>query len=51
MTAADGMIAAIARVNRGRLATRNLPDFETTGLELIRPSDFRANVVVPLSSP
>jgi predicted nucleic acid-binding protein len=40
MTAPDGMIAAIARVNDGRLATRNLPDFETTGLELICPWDF-----------
>jgi predicted nucleic acid-binding protein len=34
------MIAAIARINGGCLATRNLPDFETTGLELIRPWDF-----------
>jgi predicted nucleic acid-binding protein len=40
MTAPDGMIAAIARLNGGRLATRNLPDFETTGLELICPWDF-----------
>jgi len=40
MTAPDGMIAAIARINDGRLATRNLPDFETTGLELICPWDF-----------
>jgi predicted nucleic acid-binding protein len=40
MSAPDGMIAAIARINGGRLATRNLPDFETTGLELIRPWDF-----------
>jgi predicted nucleic acid-binding protein len=40
MTAPDGMIAAIARINGGRLATRNLPDFETTGLELICPWDF-----------
>jgi predicted nucleic acid-binding protein len=37
MTAPDGMIAAIARINGGRLATRNLPDFETTELELIFP--------------
>jgi predicted nucleic acid-binding protein len=34
MTAPDGMIAAIAHINEGRLATRNLPDFETIGLEL-----------------
>ena len=40
MTAPDGMIAAIARINGGRLATRNLSDFETTRLELIRPWDF-----------
>ncbi|KQS87533.1 MULTISPECIES: type II toxin-antitoxin system VapC family toxin [unclassified Rhizobium] len=37
MSAPDGMIAAIARVNGGRLATRNLSDFCTTGLELISP--------------
>jgi predicted nucleic acid-binding protein len=40
MTAPDGMIAAIAQINGGRLATRNLQDFETTGLELINPWDF-----------
>ncbi|HEY0123056.1 MAG TPA: type II toxin-antitoxin system VapC family toxin [Rhizobium sp.] len=40
MSTADGMIAAIARVNGGRLATRNLPDFQTTGLELISPWEF-----------
>lgn len=40
MTAPDGMIAAIARVNGGRLATRNLADFATTGLELISPWEF-----------
>ena len=40
MTAPDGMIAAIARINGGRLATRNLPDFETTGLDLVSPWDF-----------
>ena len=40
MSAPDGMIAAIARVNGGRLATRNLADFVTTGLELISPWDF-----------
>ena len=40
MTASDGMIAAIARLNGGRLATRNLPDFDTTVLELISPWDF-----------
>jgi predicted nucleic acid-binding protein len=40
MAAPDGMIAAIARVNAGSLATRNLADFATTGLELICPWDF-----------
>jgi predicted nucleic acid-binding protein len=40
MSAPDGMIAAIARVNGGRLATRNLTDFQTTGLELISPWEF-----------
>jgi predicted nucleic acid-binding protein len=40
MTAPDGMIAAIARINGGRLATRNVTDFATTGLELISPWDF-----------
>ena len=33
----DGMIAAIAKVNLGKLATRNIRHFETTGLELIDP--------------
>lgn len=37
MSAADGMIAAITRVNGGRLATRNLPDFRDTGLDLVSP--------------
>jgi hypothetical protein len=40
MSAPDGMIAAIVQTNRGRLATRNLDDFRTTGLELISPWDF-----------
>jgi predicted nucleic acid-binding protein len=40
MSAPDGMIAAIARVNGGRLATRNLMDFRTTGLDLISPWEF-----------
>jgi predicted nucleic acid-binding protein len=40
MSAPDGMIAAIAHVNGGRLATRNLPDFRSTGLDLISPWDF-----------
>lgn len=37
MSTSDGMIAAIARVNGGSLATRNLRDFATTGLDLISP--------------
>lgn len=40
MSAPDGMIAAIARINGGRLATRNLSDFQTVGLDLISPWDF-----------
>lgn len=40
MSAPDGMIAAIARVNGGRLATRNLADFETAGLDLVSPWAF-----------
>lgn len=40
MSAPDGMIAAIARVAGGRLATRNLSDFATTGLDLISPWEF-----------
>ena len=35
MSAPDGMIAAIARVNGGRLATRNLR------LDLVSPCDFQ----------
>lgn len=40
MSAPDGMIAAIALVNGGRLATRNLTDFQTTALDLTSPWDF-----------
>jgi len=40
MSAPDGMIAAITRINGARLATRNLADFTTTGLELICPWNF-----------
>ena len=39
MTAPDGMIAAIARVNGAQLATRNIKDFVTTKLELVCPWD------------
>ena len=37
MSVPSGVIAAIARVNGGRLATRNLTDFRTTGLDLVSP--------------
>ncbi len=37
MSVADGMIAAIAMINGGRLATRNVKDFKDTGLTLINP--------------
>ena len=40
MSAPDGMIAAIARINGAQLATRNLRDFKTTGLSLVCPWDF-----------
>jgi predicted nucleic acid-binding protein len=40
MSVPDGMIAAIARVNGGRLATRNLGNFATSGLQLISPWEF-----------
>jgi predicted nucleic acid-binding protein len=39
MSAPDGMIAAIAR--GGRLATRNVSDFRTAGLDLVSPWDFQ----------
>lgn len=40
MSAPGGMIAAIARINGGRLATRNMTDFATTELELVSPWEF-----------
>lgn len=40
MTAPDGMIAAIARLNGGRLATRNISDLDTAGLDLVSPWNF-----------
>jgi predicted nucleic acid-binding protein len=40
MSVPDGMIAAIAKTNGGRLATRNLADFETVGLDLVSPWAF-----------
>ena len=40
MSAPDGMIAAITRVNSGSLATRNVGDFATTGLKIVSPWEF-----------
>ena len=40
MTAPDGMIAAIARINGAWLATRNITDFATAKIELVCPWDF-----------
>lgn len=39
MSVPDAMIAAVATVNRGKLATRNIRHFEHTGLDLINPWD------------
>ncbi|MHB8529801.1 MAG: PIN domain-containing protein [Caulobacteraceae bacterium] len=40
MSAPDGMVAAIAKVNGGRLATRDVGDFHTAGLDLVSPWEF-----------
>lgn len=37
MSVPDGMIAAIARVNHAKLATRNISHFKHCGLDLINP--------------
>ena len=37
MSAQDGMIAAIARVQGGKLATRNVRDFEHAGVDIVNP--------------
>ena len=37
MSVPDGQIAAIAKTHGMNLATRNISDFETTGLALINP--------------
>lgn len=37
MSAPDGMIAAIAQIHQTPLATRNVADFATTGIEVIDP--------------
>jgi toxin FitB len=39
MSLPDAQIAAIARVARAELATRNVDDFATTGLRLVNPWD------------
>jgi hypothetical protein len=33
----DAMIAAIARLHDGKLVTRNVPDFDNCGIDLINP--------------
>ncbi|WOS65693.1 type II toxin-antitoxin system VapC family toxin [Sinorhizobium fredii] len=40
MSAPNRMIAAIAQVNGGRLATRNIADFRSTGLDVVSPWEF-----------
>ncbi|HUO83964.1 MAG TPA: type II toxin-antitoxin system VapC family toxin [Thermoanaerobaculia bacterium] len=40
MSALDGQIAAIASANQIALATRNVRDFEQSGIEVINPFDF-----------
>lgn len=37
MSAQDGMIAAITRVHAGKLATRNVRDFEHAGVDVVNP--------------
>ena len=37
MSIADGQIAAIARLNHLAVATRNVPDFENCGIEVVNP--------------
>ena len=37
LSAPDGMIAAITKANRGRLATRNTRDFSALPIDLINP--------------
>jgi len=39
MSAPDGQIAAIARSNHLTIATRNIPDFEECGVDLLSPFD------------
>jgi predicted nucleic acid-binding protein len=37
MSAPDGQIAAIARLHHLAVATRNVPDFESCGIEVVNP--------------
>ncbi|MGI8310045.1 type II toxin-antitoxin system VapC family toxin [Saccharopolyspora hattusasensis] len=41
ISAADAQIAAICRARRATLATRNIKDFEETGVELVNPWQAR----------
>ena len=41
LSAPDGMIASIAIVNEGRLATRNVRDFTAVPVDLVNPWEFR----------
>lgn len=45
-TAPERMIAAIARIDGARLATQNLSDFTTTGLELIFAWNFQSEILM-----
>ena len=40
MSFPDGQIAAIARLNHLAIATRNIPDFENCGIEVVNPFGF-----------
>jgi predicted nucleic acid-binding protein len=37
MSIPDGQIAAIVKLQGARLATRNIKDFESSGIDLINP--------------
>ncbi|MCP4701711.1 MAG: type II toxin-antitoxin system VapC family toxin, partial [Gammaproteobacteria bacterium] len=40
MSISDGQIAAVAQSNHLALATRNITDFESCGIQLINPFEF-----------
>ena len=44
---ADGQIAAIAKTHRMNVATRDVSDFEVTGIPLVNPWDFVISVPDP----